>query len=369
MQTMSLVERLESVGKSDIDTPALLIDLDAMERNIAKMAKYFRGVKAKLRPHAKTHKTPIIAHKQIQAGARGITCAKLGEAEVMVAAGIRDILIANQVVGRQKIERLMRLAKHSDVVVAVDDPRNARDLSEAALRVGTKLNILIEVNVGMDRCGVEPGKPTLVLARNVLKLPGLRFRGVMGYEGHTVFMEPFEKRREECTKAMKLLIGTRDTLEDAGIGVEIVSAGGTGTYNISGEYPGVTEIQAGSYVLLDSKYKTIVPEFECALTVLTTVISKPTSDRAIVDMGMKAVTSEFGVPQPKGVKGVELIRLSEEHGKLQLKNPSTSINVCDKLEFVPTHCCTTINLHDRFYGVRGDRLEAIWGISGRGKFQ
>lgn len=363
---------LGDVDKLDVDTPALLIDLSAMERNIFRMARYFQGKRACLRPHIKTHKTPIIAHKQMEAGAKGITCQKLGEAEAMVAAGIRDVLISNQVVGKAKIERLVNLVRHGDITVAVDDPINVEELSEAALRKGVKLNVLVEVNVGMNRCGVEPGRPALRLAQKVVESKGLNFRGLMGYEGHCVFIEDFEKRRAECQKANELLVGTKNTIEDAGIDVDVVSAGGTGTYNITGENPDITEVQAGSYVTMDTKYRSVEgigDTFECALTVLTTVLSKPTESRAVVDAGMKAMTMEFGTPQPKDVEGIELISLSEEHGKLRLDAPSREIKVGEKLEFIPSHGCTTINLHDKFYGVRNGEVEAVWEIAARGRSQ
>ncbi|NIM44506.1 MAG: DSD1 family PLP-dependent enzyme [Nitrososphaeria archaeon] len=363
-------EAVIGIDKYEIDTPALLLDLDAMERNLKKMAKYFDDVEANIRPHTKTQKTPILAHKQIEAGAQGICCAKLGEAEVMINAGIRDVLIANQVVGRQKIERLIGLAQHSDVIVAVEDPINAEELSKAALKKGVKLNVVIEVEVGMGRCGTLPGEPTLPLARKILKLEGLKFRGLMGYEGHCQYIQEFEKRKMECHKANKLLVDTKNALERNGVEVEIVSAGGTGTYNISGEYPGITEIEAGSYLTMDAKYSTIEGvDFECAMTILTTVINRPTDKRAVCDMGKKAATEEFGLPVIKGLEGIELYSLSEEHGKIKLRETGIDLKLGDKLEFIPSHGCTTINLHDKFFGVRNNKLEVVWDIQGRGKIR
>jgi D-serine deaminase-like pyridoxal phosphate-dependent protein len=238
----------------EIDTPALLLDLDSMERNITRMATAFRGLTAKLRPHAKTHKTPIIAHKQLAAGAIGITCAKLGEAEVMVEGGIRDILLANQIVGTHKISRLVSLARHADLIVAVDDGSNVQDLSQAAQATGVLLRVLVEVDIGMHRCGVAPGEPALSLAQQVEKAPGLQFAGLMGYEGHLVFVPNLEERVHRVHTDMQLLIDTVSFLESRGLPVGIVSAGGTGTAMITGRLPRITEIQAGSYVFMDGRY-------------------------------------------------------------------------------------------------------------------
>jgi len=358
-----------SIGslKEQLDTPILLIDLDVMESNIARMADYFRGVDAELRPHAKTHKTPILTHKQIEAGAIGVTCAKLGEAEVMVAAGIKDVLIANEIVPHQKIARLVNLAKHADMMVAVDDPINIENLSQAARDKGINLRVLVDVDVGMDRCGVPPGEPALQLAQKVEQSKNLIFAGIMGYEGHTVAIPDFEERKREAEKAMTRLIQTKELIQRNGLEVSIVSGGGTGTYNITGQFPGMTEIQAGSYILMDTFYSGVLNDFDCALTVLTTVISRPNKDTAITDAGMKTVTKEFGLPGVKYLDGVEVVSLSEEHGKLDLSNSGANLKPGDTLELIPGHGCTTINLHDRFYGIRNGILEAIWDIAARGK--
>ncbi|NIM44475.1 MAG: DSD1 family PLP-dependent enzyme, partial [Nitrososphaeria archaeon] len=287
------------MDKHDIGTPALVLDLDLMEKNIAKMAEYFRGRKANVRPHIKTHKTPIIAHKQIEAGAEGITCAKLGEAEVMAAAGIKDILIANEVVGKKKIERLANLSKHCDVMVATDEPRNVEELAEAAQVNRAEINVLVDVNLSqngklygiLDRCGSLPGKPALQLARKVSESKGLNFKGLMGYEGGMGRFIEFEKRKEVCVEALKPLIGTKNMIEEAGMEVEVVSSGGTNTYSITGDYPGITEVQAGAYVFMDTHYKVMEGiDFDYALTLLTTVISRPYPEKAILDVGLKSIT-------------------------------------------------------------------------------
>lgn len=352
----------------EIDTPALLLDLDLMERNIARMAEAFRSLSAKLRPHAKTHKTPIIGQKQIAAGAIGITCAKLGEAEVMVEGGIRDVLIANQIVGAPKIRRLISLAHHANLTVAVDDARNVEELSQAAQAAQVSLRVLVEVNVGLNRCGVQPGEPALILARQVASAPGLKFAGLMGYEGHLVFVPSLEERAHRVHTDLQALIETVNLIEAQGLPVEIVSAGGTGTALLTGRLPRITEIQAGSYVFMDGRYKTIEGvDFDCALTLLTTIVSRPRPDRIIVDAGMKTLTHEFGLPRFKGQDNLDLLSLSEEHGTVKLHDPSVALRPGEKLEIIPSHGDTTLNIHDYYYGVRNGRVEVVWPIAARGK--
>ena len=362
---MSLI----GMHKLELDTPALLIELDKLESNIERMANYFKTVNAELRPHLKTHKTPMLAHKQIAAGAIGITCAKLGEAEAVIHAGIRDVLVANQIIGRQKIARLVNLAKQSEIMVAVDNAQNVTDISDAAAAKGVTIRILVEVNTGMNRCGVEPGKPALELARHVLRSPHLKFEGLMGYEGHTVAKPNYAEREAAARQSVQFLVETKHYLEKHGVAVSIMSGGGTGTFSITGSVPEMTEVQAGSYVFMDATYRNVEgvgEHFACALTVLATVVSRPTPERVIVDTGMKVLAKEFGIPQPVGIQGVEMTGLSEEHGKMNA-NASVSLTPGDKLEILPTHCCTTVNLHDRYYGIRDGIVESVWDIAARGK--
>lgn len=364
---MSLI----GMHKTELDTPALLIDLDKMESNIQTMADYFKTVNAVLRPHVKTHKTPLLAHKQIAAGAIGVTCAKLGEAEAIIHAGIRDVLIANQVVGSQKIARLVNLAKRSEIMVAVDNPHNVTDISAAAVAKDATVRILIEVNTGMNRCGVEPGQPTLELARHVLRAPNLKFEGLMGYEGHIVAKPHYAERNTAARQAVQLLVDAKHYLEENGVAVPIMSGGGTGTFSITGSIPEMTEVQAGSYIFMDATYRNVEgvgEHFACALTVLATVVSRPAPERIIVDTGLKVLAKEFGIPQPVGSEGLEMAGLSEEHGKLNA-DASVSLTPGDKLEILPTHCCTTVNLHDRYYGIRDGIVESVWDIAARGKAQ
>jgi D-serine deaminase-like pyridoxal phosphate-dependent protein len=241
------------------------------------------------------------------------------------------------------------------------------DLSQAAQSKGANLRVLVEVDIGMKRCGVPPGQSALRLARKVAESDNLVFAGLMGYEGHTVTIPDFQERKSETEKALALLIETKEMIEQNGLEVGILSGGGTGTYNITGQFPGMTEVQAGSYIFMDVYYRNVLKDFDCALTVLTTVISRPSKDTAIIDAGMKTVTKESGLPAVKDVNGAELIHLSEEHGKLDLSGSSADLRPGDKLELIPSHGCTTINLHDKFYGIRDGRLEVIWDIAGRGK--
>jgi D-serine deaminase-like pyridoxal phosphate-dependent protein len=356
--------------KEQIETPSLLIDLPIMESNLRRMAEFFQDKPAKLRPHVKTHKTPILAHKQIEAGSTvGITAAKLGEAEVMIKAGIRDVLVANQIVEVTKIARLAGLSRHAMLTVAVDNVGNVEMLNQAGEYFRTTINVLVEVNVGLNRCGTEWGEPSLRLTQEILKLPNLNFRGIMGYEGHAVLVPDPKKRAKLAAEAMDLLLGTKEMLEKNGIPVEIVSAGGTGTYNMTGATPGITEIQAGSYIFMDSRYQQTGVGFSQALTLYTTVISRPRSEIAILDAGMKAVTHENGLPEVKDHKDWNIQSLHEEHAIMHISGGDQSLKPGDKLELIPSHGCTTINLHDQYYGLNGNHVEAVWEIEGRGKFR
>jgi D-serine deaminase-like pyridoxal phosphate-dependent protein len=364
----------EIVGRplADVDTPALIIDADAMERNIARMGEFFAGRSAGLRPHSKTHKSPIIARKQLDAGAVGITCAKLGEAEALVEGGIRDIVIANQIVGRQKIARLVGLARHANIAVAVDDLANAQQISDAAVAAGSTVRVLVEVNVGMDRCGVEPGAPALRLAERIARLPGLSFFGIQSYEGHLVMFKGHEAREERVREAIAPVIETRQLIESAGIPVTVITGGGTGTFDITSNIEGFDEIQAGSYVFMDASYGQVEgPDvvFEPALYVWSTIVSRPSTERAVADIGLKTATSDHGFPILADFKDSTTVSLSEEHAKLRLEGDARALRTGDKVRFQPGHVCTTVNLHDAYVVVRNDIVEAVWPVAGRGRSQ
>jgi len=365
--------RAESEGdamrREELDTPALLLDLNALERNISKMSRFIREAPADLRPHVKTHKCPEIARRQIEAGAKGITCAKLGEAEAMTKFGVDDILIANQVVGKQKIKRLISLAESTHIMVAIDSIKNARELSNAAAKGGQILDVVVELNIGLNRCGAHPGADSVALAKKIVEMSGLNIRGLMGYEGHVMFIPNHSERKRMCEQALAKLTRTKSMLEKESFDVQVVSAGGTGTYDIAAVYPGITEVQAGSYATMDTKYRDLGVNFECALSLISTVISRPTEKRAVIDAGAKAITSEYGMPEPKEPMGSHLTALHEEHGILRLESDAQKLDVGDKIEFIVSHGCTTVNLHDQLNAMRGDRLEAVWSIAARGKFR
>ena len=356
---------MEPKTKSEIPTPALVLDLPKMEYNLSKMAAFFKDRPANVRPMFKTPKTVPVALRQIEAGADGITCAKLSEAEVLVRGGVRDILIANQVIGRDKIARLLTLLDRADVKVAVDDEVHVQSLSEAAHAAGLDLGILVEVNVGLPRCGVKPDE-AVAMARLVNEAPGLSLRGIMGYEGHLVLNEDEALRIRETKKSMSQLVQAAEAIREAGMECGIVSAGGTGTYNITGDFPGITEVQAGSYVMMDTRYDKLNLGFRKAVTVLATVQSRALEGWAIVDAGVKAVSSDFGMPELLRVPDTRLVRLSEEHGHLYAEGKDPELSIGDKVEIYPSHICTTVNLHDRIHAVRGETVEHIWPIEARG---
>jgi len=351
----------------DLETPVLILDLDILESNIRDMAEFFRTKPTKMRPHIKTHKCPTIAHKQVAAGAEGISCQKLSEAEVMVESGIDDVFITNEVVGWSKVLRLARLAHHSKMTVIVDDPENVDQLSRAAEQEGVKINVLVEVDVGMHRCGVQPGQPAVDLACHATSQPGLIFQGILGYEGHCVLIDDYNEKKKLCLEALAKDIETGKLIEKSGLKIEKVCAGGTSTFDITGVYPGVTEIHPGTYATMDLKFRNMGVPFECALTLLTSVISNPAPGKFTVDGGLKAISYEFGMPQPK-LAGSKLVHLYEEHGLLEQDHGARRPNLGDKVELIPSHGCTTINLHDQFCCVRKGYLEAAWKISARGKF-
>jgi D-serine deaminase-like pyridoxal phosphate-dependent protein len=355
--------------KSELDTPVLWVDLDLMQSNIAHLAAYFERAGVNWRPHMKGIKVPAIAHKAIASGAIGVTCAKLGEAEVMAAAGIQDILIANQIVGRTKVARLANLRRQADVKVVVDDERNIAELGEAARTKGVELGVLVELDVGMHRAGVAPGQPALELSRLVHETPGLRYRGLMAWEGHTRAVDDLNLRRQAIEKAIALLIGSVELCRDAGLPVDIVSAGGGGTFYVTAFQPGVTEIQAGGAIFGDVLYQKWGEETKPSLFVRTTVTSRPAPDRIIFDAGFKTLPKWIGTPQPVGLPGVKEMRTSAEHGVVTLETPAPTVQVGDAFDFIVGYGDSTVFLHDNLYGVRDGVVEVVWDIQGRGKIR
>ncbi|MCA1646218.1 MAG: DSD1 family PLP-dependent enzyme [Chloroflexi bacterium] len=360
------------IGRSkwELDTPALVLDLDAMERNIARMSAVFRQAGVGWRPHTKAIKMPALAHQLLRAGAFGVTCAKVSEADVMANAGIRDILIANQVVGEPKITRLVNLLPYADVIVAVDNPSNVAALDRAATRKGLPLRVVVEVNVGMNRAGVEPGAAAVELARMVDGCAGLHFAGVMGWEGQTVGITDLEVKRRAIAQSVGLLTDTADRCRAAGLSVQIVSCGGTGTYQFSSTLAGITEVQAGGGIFCDVHYhEDMQVEHEYALTVLATITSRPWPTRIITDSGKKTMSSDAAVPRPLIEAPVTSVSLSAEHARIELGAPVHDMPIGDKLEFLVGYTDTTTMLHDQVYGTRDGQVEVVWSILGRGKLQ
>lgn len=355
----------------ELDTPILLVDLTTLERNISKMSRVIiseAGIG--WRPHTKGIKIPALAHKLLQAGAFGVTCAKLSEAEVMAAAGIRDILIANQVVGPSKIRRLVNLIHHADVIVAVDCEDHLKVLNDAALDASSVLRVVIEVNMGINRAGVEPGQPVVSLAKQIVACKGLLFAGIMGWEGHTTAIRDPEEKRKAIETAVSQFTVSAEMCRAVGIPVKIVSCGGTGTYWITSKLPGVTEVQAGGGIFCDVHYrKDFGVMHEYALTVLSTVISRPTPTRIICDAGWKSMSEYPARPEPLDLGEIKTLKFGSEHTIIELTRTSSVPRVAEKVEFVPGWSDTTICLHDYLYGVRDGRLDQIWPIWGRGKTQ
>jgi D-serine deaminase-like pyridoxal phosphate-dependent protein len=346
----------------EIATPALLVDLDAMESNLNGMAAFFRDKVCKLRPHFKNHKTPMLAWKQIRAGAIGITCATLREAEILVQHGIDSILIANEIACDTKAERLAELSRLASVVVALDSQCVAKDLARAQRDRNTQIEAVIDIDIGLNRCGVESVEAALDLAKFAAG-EGLRVRGIMGYDGHLQSVPQSAERDELIRRGSRTLVDAASLVEGAGIPVSIVTTGGTGTHAVSGVYPGITDIQAGSYLLMDTIYLNRGARFQRSLTVLATVISAR-SGHAVLDCGVKAISAERGMPALKDCPGAELKTLHAEHALISIDPGSAggTLQVGQRVEVWVQYSDATMNLHSRFYGVRNGQVEEIYRI-------
>ena len=357
--------------KEALDTPVLIVDLDAMERNIDKMARtIIHDAGVRWRPHTKALKSPAITKKLLDAGATGVTCAKLGEAEVMAAAGITDILVANQVVGPQKVARLVELCRSADVIVAVDDIDNVDMIDRMARDAGVRVRAVVEVDAGMHRAGRLPGPDAVAFAQEVAGRQGIELVGLMAWEAHALNIGSLSDKTRAITTSLRKFIDTAEQCRRLGMAIEIVSCGGTGTYWITAFIPGVTEIQAGGGSFGDLLYTTRyhVPH-ECAITVLTTVSSRPTPYRIICDAGAKTMSRDFILPQPIGIRGVRSVGLSAEHGIIELESPTKVPKVGDRIEFTVGYSDTTTVLHDVIYGIRDGIVETVWPLTCRGKIQ
>lgn len=347
---------------TDLDTPALLVDLDAMECNLTKMADFFANRRCKVRPHFKNHKAPGLARRQVDVGAVGMTCATLREAEILVQHDITNVLIANEIVDEAKLNRLAELGRGASVIVAVDNIDTVKDMARIQRNRMTRFEVVVDVNIGLDRCGVAPGEPAVQLAQAAVAA-GLNVRGIMGYDGHLQAEQPSGQRDERVRKGCRDLAEVAAHLETSAIPVSIVSTGGTGTYSISGDCPGITDVQAGSYLLMDTRYMNLGAQFSRSLSVLATVISRRESGHGVLNCGLKSISGERGLPGLKNCADANLVALHAEHALIHIHPDSRSpIEVGKKVEMWVQYSDATVNLHSRMYGVRNGEIEEVFRI-------
>ena len=357
----------------EIDTPALVVDLDAYEHNLATMAERLAGTGVRLRPHAKTHKSPVIGRDQVAHGAIGVCCQKVGEAEVMVEGGVNDVMVSNQVVGPRKTARLAGLARHARISVCVDDAANVVQLGAAAEAFGSALNVLVEIEVGMGRCGVPAGEPAVALAKVVDATRGLSFAGLQAYHGSAQHIRGHGDRRAAAESAAALTRQTVELLAAAGLDCPVLAGGGTGSLEFDLEIGVLNELQAGSYVFMDADYGRNLDAggdqwrpFENSLFVRAMVMSAPTATRRVTDAGLKALAFDSGMPLVHGRDGVTYEGPSDEHGTLALAEGAT-LALGDAVMLIPGHCDPTVNLYDWYVGVRGNVVERVWPVAARGR--
>ncbi len=348
--------------KADLDTPALWVDLDTLERNIAELARHFAAAGVGWRPHMKGIRVPAIAHKAMAAGAIGVTCATIREAEAMAKSGIADILIANEIVGERKISRLARLCRHADVKVIVDNADNVRELSAAARRHGVLIGVLIDVDCGMERTGLLPGPAVPALAQAVDRCDGLRFLGLMAWEGHTLALNDPGERARATAAAIAQLVAMADACRDAGLEVAIVSGGGSGTYKTTPFITGMSEIQAGGAIFCDVIYQSWGVETTPCLFVRTIVSSRPAPDRIVIDAGFKTLPVWHAQPRGIGLPAVKSHVSSAEHGIVTLADADEGVKVGDMLDFIVGYTDSTIILHRKLYGIRQGVVEVVWDV-------
>lgn len=360
---------------SELDTPAYCLDITTLDANIAKMASFLAERGKQWRPHAKCHKTPEVARREVAAGAIGVTVAKASEAEVYAGAGIRDILIANMVVGPQKLARVAALCRIADPVVCCDHFAQAEAVSAVCHREGVSPRIIIEMDIGLQRVGVRPGRETLELAQAIDRLPGVTLAGIMGYEGHLLTLDDVSEKRRRIDSAIGLLAAARDDFHRHGLCCDIVSAGGTGSYQITADCEAVTELQAGGGVFADPFYRDRcgVVGLDPALRLVVTVVSRPSLERAVIDAGRKAIHWDIYPPQIDGtaqgrpLPDAVVKSLSAEHGVLELGPQSRDVAIGDKLLLIPGYSDHTTVLHDEFLVIRDSRVETRWPIVARGR--
>jgi|SRR5579884_3906478 len=350
----------------DLSTPCLVLDLNTFEANLARMQQFSLERKVALRPHAKTHKCVEVARRQIALGAIGICVATVAEAEVFAGAGIRGLLLTAELVGKPKLARFFNiLEKAPDTMLVVDDPDNARELNDFARRCGTHINLLIDLDVGQNRTGVLPGEPALQLAHTVASCSHLKLIGICAYAGHLAHLANPQARKQASRSAWDRALETADMMRRDGHDVRIVTGTSTGTYNTDCSIPGVTEIQAGSYVFMDVEYLAIHQDFAPALTVLATVIHRSTN-KTIVDAGLKAFATDRGFgPEPLNASGIRYEFAGDEHGRLVLGEAAGPVKLGDKLRFILPHCDPNVNLYDKMFCMRDNEIVDVWRIMER----
>jgi len=370
------VPALPGMDEADIQTPCLVLDLDALEANIVKMGDYAKAHGMRHRVHGKMHKSVDVALLQEKLGGSvGVCCQKVSEAEVFVRGGIKDVLVSNQVRDPLKIDRLAQLPKlGSRIIVCVDDIENVADLSAAAQKHGTELEVFIEIDCGAGRCGVTTTQDVVAIAKQVDAAENLKFSGIQAYQGAMQHMDKYEDRKAKLDVAIEMVESAVQGLKSAGLEPELVSGGGTGSYYFESNSGVYNELQCGSYAFMDADYGRILDEngqridqgeWQNALFILTSVMSHSKADKAIVDAGLKAQSMDSGLPFIYGRDDVEYLKCSDEHGVVG--DPDGVLKVNDKLRLVPGHCDPTCNVHDWYVGVRGGKVEALWPVSARGK--
>jgi 3-hydroxy-D-aspartate aldolase len=359
--------------EEEIDTPALMIDLEAFEANLDRMAALLAPTGTRLRAHAKTHKSPVIARLQMERGAIGQCVQKVAEAEALAWGGVPDILVSNEVVGAAKLARLVALARIAKVAVCADDARHVEAAETAAADAGLRLTVLVEIDVGAGRCGVAPGPEAVALARRIAGSPHLIFGGLQAYHGSAQHKRTLEERRTLIGAAVEDTRRTVEQLRQQGLDCPIVGGAGTGSFELESGSGVFTEIQAGSYVFMDADYARNldaagrpVSTFRHALFVLSTVMSTPRQGIAVLDAGLKALAVDSGLPLVWNRPGLRYVSASDEHGKLEVAAESGAPSLGEKLRLVPGHCDPTVDRYDWYVGVRGGRVECLWPVAARG---
>lgn len=355
--------------KIDLETPCLCLDLDTFERNLNQLASTVRAAGKNWRPHAKCHKSTEIAKCIMGQGAIGLTCAKVSEAEIFAADGITDLLLAHLPVGAARQRRIAALCHTANPVVTCDHYVQAESLSAECLRQGVICRVLIDVNIGMDRTGIRPGRDAIELAQGIDRLPGLKLAGIMGYEGHVMRMADAQQKFDSIAASHEILTSTCDLFDRDGLCRDIVSAGGTGSLRQALACEVLTEVQAGGAIFGDPFYTEMpnVTGYEPALTVLCTVVSRPSFNRAVLDAGRKAITGEYHSPVVQGWPDARMTMHNAEHIVLELGNSSTALRIGDQVELIVGYADMTTMLHEQYYCFRGDKLQAAWPIEARGK--